>query len=321
MDDVVKFLRDLLRSFLELTPSDLQNEQRVFDVIEMSAMMVLAEEIVGLDETLSFQALMGKEQDLRRTFGFQESTSNFGLFSSAGIFHVFQPGKGFGWDFLKVLHQISIDSLSASYNQFLSDHSYESQEMTQDFFLFTSFLIHNGQERVFDLDGAEPLSLPAHISASSSVSPKKQHPLTAILNPISFEAQKVVKMMQWACHYWPEIHMSIVLNPPNNLQELPTKSYYQYVLAPNSLQGQAGANFSCGLPHASLLTVEIEADPSWLVLPVVADHDLDNLKLEDIKDQQVVAQYEVASLLYQGQCFVGGSQPPQGLQLYLGDSV
>ena len=84
--------------------------------------------------------------------------------------------------------------------------------------------------------------------------------------------------------------MKIILNPRTNLQELPTKSYYQYVLSPNSFegegQGRIGAEF-LELPQESLLTVEMEVDPSWLVLPVLSVNDLDNLKLADIKDKEV----------------------------------
>ena len=37
-----------------------------------------------------------------------------------------------------------------------------------------------------------------------------------------------------------------------------------------------------------LLTVEMEASNSWLVQPIHAAYDLDNLKLVDVKEKQVL---------------------------------
>lgn len=42
---------------------------------------------------------------------------------------------------------------------------------------------------------------------------------------------------------------------------------------------------SCRLPQKRVLTLNLELPESWLVEPVMALHDLDNLRLADIQEQ------------------------------------
>lgn len=42
---------------------------------------------------------------------------------------------------------------------------------------------------------------------------------------------------------------------------------------------------SCRLPQKRVLTLNLELPESWLVEPVMALHDLDNLRLADIPEQ------------------------------------
>ena len=57
------------------------------------------------------------------------------------------------------------------------------------------------------------------------------------------------------------------------------------------------------LPPGRILTLNFDAPEMWLVEPVVAQHDLDNLKLEQLGDEPTLsAEYELEALMLTGQC-------------------
>lgn len=63
----------------------------------------------------------------------------------------------------------------------------------------------------------------------------------------------------------------------------------------------------------------MDTPESWLVTPTIARYDLDNIKLEDIDDKLVFAQFELASIIMEGNCYEYGN-PPRGLELELRSS-
>ena len=57
------------------------------------------------------------------------------------------------------------------------------------------------------------------------------------------------------------------------------------------------------LPPPQILTLNFDAPEMWLVEPVVAEHDLDNLKLEQLGDSATLsAEYELEALMLAGRC-------------------
>ena len=57
------------------------------------------------------------------------------------------------------------------------------------------------------------------------------------------------------------------------------------------------------LPPHQILTLNFDAPEMWLVEPVVAEHDLDNLKLEQLGDSATLnAEYELEALMLTGRC-------------------
>src|SRR5690242_17730753 len=84
-----------------------------------------------------------------------------------------------------------------------------------------------------------------------------------------------------------------------------------------ALDAAVGARFS-GLPHRRLLTMSVDTVESWLISPVVARHDLDNIRLEDVAERAVYAEFELQHILVQGHCFDDYGAPPRGLELELG---
>ncbi|WIA20770.1 hypothetical protein OEZ85_005134 [Tetradesmus obliquus] len=156
--------------------------------------------------------------------------------------------------------------------------------------------------------------------------------LTAIINPLTREAQRLSQVLVLLSDVLnPSIQ--IYLNPQMDLSELPLKSFYRYALPDFSrdesgriaMPGAPSAYFN-RLPQRRVLTLNLELPESWLVEPVMALHDFDNLRLADVHEQVAYAEYELEAIMLSGSCSEVGSDasrkarlpPPRGLQLHLG---
>lgn len=106
-------------------------------------------------------------------------------------------------------------------------------------------------------------------------------------------------------------------------------SYYRFVwhtslYAPEGDGlGDPPSAFFDQLPGKSLLTLGVDAPHNWMVTPIRADEDLDNLRLIDIAartgDHRIEAEFELEYLLLEGHCLDESTrQPPRGLQFTLG---
>ncbi|VDL35218.1 unnamed protein product [Hymenolepis diminuta] len=115
----------------------------------------------------------------------------------------------------------------------------------------------------------------------------------------------------------------------NHHSVLIVSSYYRFVWQPNlytaegeSLAEAPSAYFDY-LPSESLLTLGVDAPHNWMVAPIRAEEDLDNLRLGEIAsrtgNQRVDAEFELEYLLLEGHCLDNSTrQPPRGLQFTLG---
>lgn len=66
---------------------------------------------------------------------------------------------------------------------------------------------------------------------------------------------------------------------------------------------QSPAAIFRSLPPRQILTLNFDAPEMWLVEPVVAEHDLDNLKLEQLgKVSTLTAEFELEALMLTGRC-------------------
>lgn len=62
-----------------------------------------------------------------------------------------------------------------------------------------------------------------------------------------------------------------------------------------------GAVFK-SLPRRQTLTLNFDAPEMWLVEPTVAQHDLDNLRLEQLDASMLHAEFELEALMLTGRC-------------------
>ncbi|VEL36050.1 unnamed protein product [Protopolystoma xenopodis] len=95
----------------------------------------------------------------------------------------------------------------------------------------------------------------------------------------------------------------------------------------SSAQQKLPRGLFINLPGEPLLTLSLDAPHGWMVTPVQAVHDLDNLRLSEVKPElsngnmmaRVDAVFELEYLLLEGHCAEEGSmKPPRGLQFTLG---
>ncbi|KAK3153915.1 hypothetical protein QOZ80_2BG0183200 [Eleusine coracana subsp. coracana] len=148
--------------------------------------------------------------------------------------------------------------------------------------------------------------------------------IDAVIDPLSPTGQKLSPLLRIL---WRQIQpsMRIVLNPISSLADLPLKNFYRFVLpsmddfssTDNSVHGPK-ALFT-NMPLSKTLTMNIDVPEPWLVEPVVAIHDLDNILLENLGDVTTLqAVFELEALLLTGHCMEKDQDPPRGLQFILG---
>ncbi|XP_024522450.1 UDP-glucose:glycoprotein glucosyltransferase-like isoform X1 [Selaginella moellendorffii] len=144
--------------------------------------------------------------------------------------------------------------------------------------------------------------------------------IDAVINPLSALAQRLTPLLLML-EEWLHPSIRIVLNPMSSLGDVPLKNFYRYVLPSKEefLSGGIGphARFS-NMPPSKTLTLNLDVPEPWLVEPVVAIHDLDNIVLEKLDDERTLhAVFELEALMITGHCYEH-NEPPRGLQLILG---
>ncbi|CAA2989444.1 UDP-glucose:glyco glucosyltransferase isoform X2 [Olea europaea subsp. europaea] len=77
--------------------------------------------------------------------------------------------------------------------------------------------------------------------------------------------------------------------------------------------------FFANMLLSRMLTINLDVPEPWLVEPVVAVHDLNNILLENLADTRTLqAVFEHEALVLTGHCSEKDHEPPRGLQLILG---
>jgi UDP-glucose:glycoprotein glucosyltransferase len=86
-------------------------------------------------------------------------------------------------------------------------------------------------------------------------------------------------------------------------ESLPLNRFYRYKfdVEPRFENGHLAGSFIRfdGIPKNSLLTLGMDVPGPWLIRPQKSIYDLDNIKLEDVKDS-LDADFKLQSILVQG---------------------
>lgn len=176
----------------------------------------------------------------------------------------------------------------------------------------------------------------------TSVNPESGHPppllLQLVIDPLTKSAQQLSSFMIFLRSML-SVDIELLLNPGQEYSDLPLKTYYRFAMPEISYFGGSteasilsrppAATFE-SLPQKKTLTLEMDVPEAWLVTPVHAPQDLDNLRLEDLppKQQYATADFKLESLLVTGMCvdlaaIEAGRREgvhPRGVQLQLRSS-
>ncbi|BFI40446.1 UDP-glucose:glycoprotein glucosyltransferase [Marchantia polymorpha subsp. ruderalis] len=149
----------------------------------------------------------------------------------------------------------------------------------------------------------------------------------AVIDPLSVTGQKLTPLLV-LLEDWLKPSFRIVFNPMNAITDLPLKNFYRYVVPSKNVFSSDGVlspgpvGVFTNLPPSRTLTMNLDVPESWLVEPVVAVHDLDNIVLEKLKNERTMsAVYELEALVATGHCYEKDGDPPRGLQLLLGTKL
>ncbi|KAF2071176.1 hypothetical protein CYY_007511 [Polysphondylium violaceum] len=176
--------------------------------------------------------------------------------------------------------------------------------------------------------GASRAKIPRSIPVSFTHAPANYENtpirMTLLINPLSKVAQSLVPIVQKFSDKM-NIAVDVILNPPTQVSDMPMKNYYSYVINLDSeFDKKTGEfisipeGFITGLPESRVLTFAIDVPSSWLVQPIVAKYDLDNIRLKDLGEESVLeAVFELENIVIEGSCTDAYGQPPAGLELVL----
>ncbi|CAI0375267.1 unnamed protein product, partial [Linum tenue] len=148
--------------------------------------------------------------------------------------------------------------------------------------------------------------------------------IDAVIDPLSPIGQKVASLLNVLKKYiQPSLRM--VLNPLSSLVDLPLKNYYRYVVptmddfSSTDYTVPGPKAFFANMPLSKTLTLNLDVPEPWLVEPVIAVHDMDNILLENLGDTRTMqAVFELEAVVLTGHCSEKDHEPPRGLQLILG---
>lgn len=148
--------------------------------------------------------------------------------------------------------------------------------------------------------------------------------VVASIDPASETAQRWLPILRVISNL-AGVRLKIFMNPRDDMDELPIKRFYRYVLGSEPAFNSDGslsrprASFS-GVPVEALLTLGMDVPSSWHVAPKDSAHDLDNIKLSTMKGEtDVDAIYALEHILIEGHSRdLTANSPPRGVQLVLG---
>jgi len=155
--------------------------------------------------------------------------------------------------------------------------------------------------------------------------------IQGVANPLTKSTQQLSGVLEFLRHsIGPDV--ALLLNPAREYADLPLKHFYRYVTPDTStIDGKPSLSPAATFPALPLhktLTLGMDVPEAWLVEPVVALHDLDNLRLEELPAGLRFAEaiFELEALLVTGMCVDAAAAEasmrdqvhPRGVQLQLG---
>ncbi len=155
--------------------------------------------------------------------------------------------------------------------------------------------------------------------------------ITAVIDPLSESAQRLVPMLN-AISKLSSVSIKLILNPSLTLEEMPIKRFYNGVyttetdkLIDFSNNGKViyPSVASFDIPDETLISLDIDSPPSWIVVPEESITDLDNILIPKNRKTVINGTYLLRNILIEGHTFdiktvhEGRVTPPRGLAIEL----
>lgn len=145
---------------------------------------------------------------------------------------------------------------------------------------------------------------------------------SVLLDPLTETAQLWSSVLEMLAGF-EDVYVKVIMNPTTILTELPIKRYYRYS-APHKLTFD-NQGYSKGellpfheMPMDAVLTMGLDAPPSWLTMAAAAIYDLDNIRLKDVVTPTVSIIYDLKYILIEGHARDELTRSvPRGLQIVL----
>ena len=151
--------------------------------------------------------------------------------------------------------------------------------------------------------------------------------ILAMVDPFSPKARKLTTILRFLKGQL-NVTLKIVLNPSSSPSLSHLSSFYRYHLPQaESEQDTIESVRFTGMPVDKVLTMNVDVPENWLVAPVKADHDLDNILLQELEEGKTLhASFELDSMLVTGSCIDRSAKTqkdltPRGVQLHLGNAT
>ncbi|WOL04288.1 UDP-glucose:glycoprotein glucosyltransferase [Canna indica] len=279
----------------------------------------------------SFSADVTKKQ-IEKVTGFLYETVGLEYGSNAvitnGRIFIIKDGSPFLSDDLSLLESVEYELRIKYISETIDEVQWidvDPDELTSKFYSDLIMLVSSSlSSRERSSDSAHFEILNDKYSAVNLNSGNSSIHIDAIIDPLSPSGQKLAPLLRilWKCV---RPSMRIILNPISSLADIPLKNFYRFVIP--SLDDFSNLDYSVNgpkaffsnMPMSKTLTMNLDVPEPWLVEPVVAIHDLDNILLENLGDLRTLqAVFELEALILTGHCSEKDHDPPRGLQLILG---
>lgn len=271
---------------------------------------------------------------LQRVSGFLSSEFGLGSGDNAVITNgrvVLHKEDSFVSDDLKLLETVEYDRRIKPVATIIEQVEWEGvdpDDLTSDFLSDAIMAISSAMAiRSRGADNAHFEVLNAKYSAVILEEENAIIHIDAVIDPLSSSGQKIAPLLR-LLQRWFQPSMRIVMNPVSSLADLPLKNFYRYVIPSKDNLYSDGSSMNgptawfSNMPLAKTLTMNLDVPEPWLVEPVIAIHDLDNIVLENLGDARtLVAVFELEALVLTGHCSEKNHEPPRGLQLLLGTKL
>lgn len=151
--------------------------------------------------------------------------------------------------------------------------------------------------------------------------------IVATIDPISEKGQKYISYLETLSKF-PGVSITIWLSPSIISDNLPLKRFYRACVDFKPTFNEETGDFLKkkvifdSIPSDTLLNMDVDIPSAWIVTPAISEYDLENIILDNVKEDSLRATYQLDYILLEGHArdYTTG-RAPRGLSLDLGNAL